>query len=248
MTAVRTYRVRIGDIDWKVRSLGTRTGEAPPIVMVPGLGAGNYLLPHARELAGARQVLVPDMPGFGRTRGPERLRSVDQFADALLAFIAVEAGGVADLIGNSFGTQIVLAAAQRAPDAVRRVVLIGPTFDAKARTFPRVLGRWLRIATKEPPSLALSLLYSYAQCGVRTPWLALRAGLDDAPEQRIAYVPHPILLIRGCDDWIAPAEWVRQLAVLAARAEVAEVPDTAHTVDYAAPRSAAELTRAFLGS
>jgi pimeloyl-ACP methyl ester carboxylesterase len=240
------YRVTVDDTVWNVRALGQPAPSLPTIVMVAGLGSGEYLLPHAEELADSRHILVPDMPGFGHSRGPRRLRTVDEFAEALLTFLDAEAGGCADLIGNSFGTQVVLAAAARRPSAARRVVLVGPTFDRSARSYPRTLARWLAIATKEPPALGLSLARSCLQSGLRTPALALRAAMNDLPEQRIQQMRCPVLIVRGAADRIAPMPWVRELQERAPDAHIAEVAGAAHTVDYAAPRQLAALTRRFL--
>jgi pimeloyl-ACP methyl ester carboxylesterase len=243
----RERRVPVGATRWKIRELGDPGGGRPTVVMVAGLGSGEYLLPHAVRLAATRYVLLPDMPGFGRTRGPRRLRSIEEFRDALVELLDAQVPLPVDLIGNSFGTQIVIAAAARRPEIVRRVVLIGPTFDVAARSVRRMVPRWLKITPKEPPALALSLARSYAQCGVRTPVLAFRAGLRDAPEERIAKLRQPILLVRGAEDRIAPREWLETLRERAHDAQIAEVPNVAHTVDFAAPEAIAKLTTRFLG-
>jgi pimeloyl-ACP methyl ester carboxylesterase len=234
-----------GQHEWFIRDLGDDDSDQPDVVFVAGLGSGEYLLPHASLLARSRHVLVPDMPGFGRTTTPQRLRSVQQYADALVELLSAETTAPVDLLGNSFGTQIVLAAAARHPNLVRRIVLVGPTFDAARRSYPRALARWLRIAPVEPPKLALTLAKSYWRCGIRTPALAFRAAMRDRPEERIAEVPHRILLIRGSEDHIAPAYWLDDLARRAPDAEVAEVKGVAHTVDFAAPRAIAALTEEF---
>ncbi|HVV75445.1 MAG TPA: alpha/beta hydrolase [Mycobacteriales bacterium] len=218
----------------------------PTAVFVAGLGSGDYLCRHAELLADERRVLLPDMPGFGRSRTSHRLRTVEEFAAALLEMLRSETSGPVDLVGNSFGTQIALAAADASPEAVRRLVLIGPTFDASARSYPHMLGRWLLTAPIEPPSLAVSLLRSYLKCGVRTPALAFRAGMRDRPEERIERVSHPILLIRGVRDRIAPRPWLEDLQRQSTNVEIAEVPRTAHTVDFAAPEAAARLVADFL--
>lgn len=232
---------------WLVREFGPACPpERPAVIFVAGLGSGEYLNPHAERLATTRRVFVPDMPGFGDTRGDRRLRSVEEFADALLELIPEITGPPVDLLGNSFGTQVVLAAAARQPEWVRRMILIGPTFDREARRMWRILPRWLAISPAEPPALAASLARSYAKCGVRTPYLAFRAALHDRPEDRISGLPHPILLIRGSKDRIAPRAWLQDLSSRAPAVQVAEVPGVAHTVDFAAPQRAAALTAAFL--
>jgi pimeloyl-ACP methyl ester carboxylesterase len=246
MTAQCVLRtVRAGEYRWSIRELAAAHDTAPTVVLVPGLGSGEYLLPHAERLATSRRVLVPDMPGFGHTRGPRRLRAVAEFGSTLVELVRAEADGVVDLIGNSFGSQVVLAAAGQAPELVRRIVLIGPTFDSAARTYRQVLSRWLLIAPREPPALAVSLARSYLKCGVRTPLFALQAAMRDRPEDLVATLPHPILLVRGSNDRIAPRRWLEDLQQRAADARIAEVPDTAHTVDFAAPEAAARLTSSF---
>ncbi|HVW82284.1 MAG TPA: alpha/beta hydrolase [Mycobacteriales bacterium] len=246
MTGCSERSVQHGRHQWLVRELGTAGKTAAEAIMVPGLGSGEYLLPHAELLARSRRVLIPDMPGFGATPAPQRLRTIEEYGDALVELITGEATEPVDLLGNSFGTQIALCAAQMRPDLVRRLVLVGPTFDARARSYAHSLGRWLLTAPIEPPSLALSLARSYLKCGVRTPALAFRAAMKDRPEDRIAGLPHPILLVRGCRDRIAPGRWLRDLAGRAQHAEIAELPGVAHTVDYAAPARIAAITEAFL--
>ena len=244
---VLTRRLHIEQTSWLVRELAPPTAsDAPPAVFVPGLGSGEYLLPHACLLARSRTVFVPDLPGFGASRGPRRLRTVEQFADSLLELTDGLADRPVDLVGNSFGTQVALGAATRQPAAVRRLILIGPTFDRAARTYPRMLARWLTVMPIEPPALGVSLLRSYAKSGVRTPATAFRAGMRDEPERTIATLAHPILLVRGTRDRIAPRAWLEELRQRAAAAEIAEVPRVAHTVDFAAPDRLVELTRQFL--
>jgi pimeloyl-ACP methyl ester carboxylesterase len=244
--AALTRHSHAGTYDWLIRDLGEASSSSPVAVFVAGLGSGDYLLRHAEILAARRRVLLPDMPGFGHSRGPARLRTVAEFAAALGALLREQVGAPADVIGNSFGTQIALALAESEPDAVRRLVLIGPTVDRRARSYRKVLARWLRTAPIEPPSLSVSLARSYLQCGVRTPALAFHASMKDRPEERVSNISHPILLVRGGRDAIAPRAWLEELQRQAAQAEIAEVPDAAHTVDYSAPKQVAALVTEFL--
>ena len=98
----------------------------------------------------------------------------------------------------------------------------------------------------EPPALALSLARSYAMSGVRVPWLAFRAGMQDTPEAKVAALRQPILLIRGKRDTIAPRSWLEELRRCGRDVQIAEVPKAAHTVDFAAPEQTAALVKAFL--
>jgi len=75
-------------------------------------------------------VLEPDLPGHGRSAGAP-LASVEALADWLLALLDVAGVGAAALVGHSMGSLIALEAAARAPQRVRRLVLVGTAFPMK---------------------------------------------------------------------------------------------------------------------
>ncbi|UTY59760.1 alpha/beta fold hydrolase [Massilia sp. erpn] len=75
-------------------------------------------------------VLAVDLPGHGRSKGAAK-RSVEELADWLVALL--DAAGVlrAALIGHSMGSLIALEAAQRAPQRVSHLALLGSTYPMK---------------------------------------------------------------------------------------------------------------------
>ncbi len=75
-------------------------------------------------------VLALDLPGHGRSGGAP-LASIEAMADWLLALL--DAAGVrqATLIGHSMGSLIALEAAQRAPQRVAKVALVGTAYPMK---------------------------------------------------------------------------------------------------------------------
>jgi pimeloyl-ACP methyl ester carboxylesterase len=77
-----------------------------------------------------RAVLVPDLPGHGRSDGPA-LASVEACADWLLALL--DAAGIerAALVGHSMGSLIALEVAARLGERARRLVLLGPAYPMK---------------------------------------------------------------------------------------------------------------------
>jgi len=99
-------------------------GAGPPIVLLHGLGgmASNWRLV-APELAGERRVIVPELPGHGGSAPLEDARSVDPYADAVLAVADAEDAAPAPWVGHSFGGLVGLRAAMSRPDAVTGLVL-----------------------------------------------------------------------------------------------------------------------------
>ena len=58
------------------------------------------------------------------------------------------------------------------------VVLVGPTMDPQARTWPRVLARWLRNSVYEQPSMVPLNAADYRDAGSRRVLAAFRLATD----------------------------------------------------------------------
>jgi pimeloyl-ACP methyl ester carboxylesterase len=74
-------------------------------------------------LAARHRVLVPDLPGHGRSSPLPEARDVDDLADAVLGITDAEEIRGAVWIGHSLGGVVALRAAVLRPDAVRGIVL-----------------------------------------------------------------------------------------------------------------------------
>ena len=101
-------------------------GSGPTMVLVHGLG-GSHLnwLAVGPALAARARVLAPDLAGFGRTPLAGRSAHVRANAQLLDRFIDVVAEGPAILIGNSMGGLLAMMEAERQPEKVTRLVLVG---------------------------------------------------------------------------------------------------------------------------
>ncbi|TMA50608.1 MAG: alpha/beta hydrolase [Deltaproteobacteria bacterium] len=101
-------------------------GSGPTMVLVHGLG-GSHLnwLAVGPALAARARVLAPDLAGFGRTPLAGRSAHVRANAQLLDRFIDAVAEGPATLIGNSMGGLLAMMEAERQPEKVTRLVLVG---------------------------------------------------------------------------------------------------------------------------
>src|SRR5262249_18503799 len=94
-------------------------GDGPPPVLLPCFGAfGTYMLPLARELSGSFTVLVPDLPGQGRSESRPGLRSVSALAGALEAWLDAARLEQPAFVANSLGCQVVTEVAVREHERV----------------------------------------------------------------------------------------------------------------------------------
>jgi pimeloyl-ACP methyl ester carboxylesterase len=99
-------------------------GSGPPVVLVHGLGGmGTNWRLVAPALAAERRVIIPDLPGHGRSDPLAEAETLAPFADAVLAVLAAEAALPAPWIGHSLGGLIGLEAAANRPEAVTGLLL-----------------------------------------------------------------------------------------------------------------------------
>lgn len=101
--------------------------DAPPVVLVHGLGATNAsMLPLISALSRDFHVLAPDLPGHGGTQAKGTAHAAEHLGAWLLAFLRETCDQPAVLVGNSLGGRTALEAALRSPYEVRGLVLLCP--------------------------------------------------------------------------------------------------------------------------
>jgi pimeloyl-ACP methyl ester carboxylesterase len=223
--------------------------DAPDVVCVHGLGCSHrYFLPFARTLAPAARVVAPDLPGFGRTKGPPDALDVRGLSRALADWLRVTGRKGAVLVANSTGCQVVVDMAVHAPELLGPVVLNGPTIDRDARTAARQAARLLMDSRFEPPSLGLVIAGDWLRCGVRRFQATLAHMLADPIERKLPLVAFPAIVARGERDPIVLHEWAKEVAELLPFGRLVEVPGAGHTLNYSAPEELAQVTRELLDS
>lgn len=222
-------------------------GAGQPVVLIHGSGPGvsayaNWRL-NMGPLSASRRVLAPDILGFGYTESPLGLEfSMERWLAHLTGFIDALKLGPVDIVGNSFGGALALALAARAPERVRRLVLMG----AAGIEFPLTDG--LDRVWGYQPSLAemrgLIEIFSYDATRatddlVRMRYLAsVRPGVQErfaalfpVPRQRwvsalatgereIAAIDKPALILHGREDRVIPPANAERLFRLLPKAEL----------------------------
>ena len=102
-----------------------RRGTGRPLLLVHGLGGSRRSFdPITSALAAEREVIAPDLPGFGATPPLRGELSIATLADALERFLVEQDLEGVDCAGSSMGARLVLELARRGK--VGAVVALDP--------------------------------------------------------------------------------------------------------------------------
>lgn len=225
----------------------------PRLLLVPGIGLGPEAWQSTlRHLGDRLSAQVEALPGYGLPAdGHEDLRPevLAERLGAVLDGAGASPGEPSVLVGHSASCQVVVHAAGCRPDRVRGLVLIGPTTDPRASTWPRLAARWLATARHEDPRQVPALVKQYHRTGLSSMRRAMDAARHDRIEVALAATSCPVLVVRGLHDRICPPIWSEQVAGAAtagARSDAVTLPRGGHMVPLTRGRLVAEEIREFL--
>lgn len=222
-------------------------GPGPPVVMLHGLAVSHrYLLPTARRLAARRHVVVPDLPGFGRSGKPAEAYDVHQHAVTLAAWLDHRGFDRVAVVGHSFGAEVAARLAVIRPDAVAALVLAAPTSDPAARSRRGLIGRWLADTLVEQPWQAPVLGRDVWDA---KPWRVLATvghSVRNRIEDDLVRLPVRPLVLGGRLDPVAPARWRAEVTALTGGTSVT-VDEAAHNVLTTSPHRCAAAIDTFVG-
>lgn len=119
MSGMPQIQVGASTIHYEQRGAGD-----PPVVLVHGFPLdGRVFDDQLRSLSGTHRVIVPDLPGFGRSSAAGDF-TIASLADDLRAFLAQIEAVPCVLAGLSMGGYIALEFARRHPSDLRGLMLI----------------------------------------------------------------------------------------------------------------------------
>lgn len=162
-------------------------GHGEPVLFVHGLGSqAASWLPTAEALSDEFALLVPDLPGFGRSSKPPASYEPAFFVDALVGLLEERGIEATHVVGTSLGGHIALELALRHPERVHRTVAVAPggVPPADFEGTP-ALARYTEILEAETEDQIVTILED-----VRAEDAAPRQHVRD-PAEILAYVQSP---------------------------------------------------------
>jgi pimeloyl-ACP methyl ester carboxylesterase len=274
-TLLRGFEPRVASVDG-VRTRYFVGGQGPPIVVVHGLGgaAVNFTL-LAPLLARRHRVLIPDLPGHGKTEPLERADDLTAYADHVAALAELEGMFPAPLIGYSMGGVIALRLAVSRPKSVTALALVAAagivSVSRRAEIWLAVTGalrpaqimtrfrgtfarrprlRWLPFGlwgAVDPPALAPEGVLGFLEGPSQHTdvGMAGRALLRDDPRPDLDHVRCPVLLLWGSRDRLVPLVDGFEYA-RRLRAPIRTLPAAGHLLVGEQPHACAEILVDFL--
>ncbi|MFC9061578.1 alpha/beta fold hydrolase [Streptomyces sp. NPDC057074] len=148
---------RLLDVDGK-KIFVAEVGQGAPVLLLHGggpgaSGASNYSR-NIAELAKEFRVIVPDLPGYGRSsKGIDHTDPFGALANGIRGVLDQLDLEKAHFVGNSYGGACALRLALDTPQRVDRMVLMGPGGIGTTRALPTPgLNSLLNYYTGEGPS------------------------------------------------------------------------------------------------
>ena len=251
-------------------------GAGPPVVLIHGIGgAATNWTELAPLLARRRRVLVPDLPGHGRSARLPVLDDLAPLAAHVAAVAEVERASPVAVVGHSMGGLVALRLAVSRPDAVSALVLVETAGISSATqraevalAFAGVLEPMKRLASlrdviagsprlrrlafaywgsDDPAALSPAAVLGLLEgaAGVTDYARAAKAIVKEDPRRQLHLVRSPALLVWGSRDRIVPIADGFEFA-RRLRAPIRTVAGAGHLLTAERPAECADIIERFL--
>ncbi len=250
-------------------------GDGPAVVLLHAFPCdGRMWEPVAADLAAdGYRVLVPDLPGFGRSPSLGGEPDLDAVADAVVDLLADRRIDRCVLGGVSLGGYVAMALLRERADLVSAVMLCDTKATADAPEARQNRERLAAMCLAEPDGtgriLAQAVLPGLLSDASRQsrPEVVARVGgwLDEASADAVAWYQRamaarpdsllvlaglrvPILVLWGEDDELSPLAEQELMTACVAFPESVVVPQAGHLANVERPDEVAAAMKAFLAS
>jgi valacyclovir hydrolase len=233
-------------------------GQGQPVLLMHGwMRVGRDLLSIAKNLADSYQVILPDLPGYGRSVPPYRTYPPDFYqrdAGLMAGFLDKLSLSKVHIMGFSDGGEVALLMPILRPDLCRSVTAWGAVGGfgaemcdhAKEHVLPTRVTNDLRARHPGQNVDAWPAQWTDAFC-------ALIAAGGDVSLSRADQIRCPLLLMLGDQDTLNPVADGRRFITAASRADgIARVFEvfagTGHSIHEQQPDRFLKTVRSFLQS
>lgn len=243
-----------------------KVGTGKPLVILHGWGSSKrVMMPVAQNLAHLRTSYVLDLPGFGDSPEPSRAWNIDDYADAVQAFIQSLGEEKVDVLVHSFGGRITLKLCARefGIEHIDKVLITGGAGMKPKRSLKFYVRKYTAKILKAPFMILPGTLRDKAMSWLRSTSLWKSLGSSDYSklsgvmretfvksvtehlESTLPKIPHEILLIWGRNDDATPVYQGQRIEKGIKNAALVVVEDAGHYAFLDKPKQFARIAEAF---
>jgi pimeloyl-ACP methyl ester carboxylesterase len=269
ITLARPYGPLVVDV-WEPRT----PTDVAPILLIHGWGAsGFYWHETAQNLAATARVIVPDLPGTGRSLPVRTPRNLFDLVAALLELLDALKLERVQVIGHSMGGALALLLADAQPARVERLVLTSTCFflNEKQRQIYQTIMKFTFMTMRFRPTWLADLpgmtqltatryfyrvpkdtamlrrgFLDYLQLDYATAVACANDASDPAIPATGTRLRVPVLLIACRQDQVMPVENVEYTANLIPDCTVRWIDECGHLPMVEKPEEYIEMLRDFL--
>lgn len=245
-----------------------RTGTGKPLLILHGWGSeSKVMLPIANSLADIRTCYLLDLPGFGQSAEPPVAWSVDDYTDAVEAFIQTHfKNEKLDLFVHSFGARVAIKLLNRdhATSTFDKIIFTGAAGLKPKRKLIYYLRKYSAKALKLPFVLLPNPLRDKGLNRLRKSALWKKLGSSDYQQLTgnmretfvktvtefldpfIPTIEHEILLLWGENDQSTPLDQAKRLDKALKQSALITINDAGHYAFLEKPSEFISIMRAYL--
>jgi pimeloyl-ACP methyl ester carboxylesterase len=247
-------------------------GKGPTLVLLHGFGADESCwLKLAPRLRQNFSLVIPDLPGFGKSENPEKLTfAIEAQASRLAAFLDEIDVRSCILAGNSMGGYLAAALAARDHERIHALWLLAPlgvrsvapgellsAVDAgdssyfEARSVREYCDRVIPMLYAKIPWIPSPLAYTLAHQAMArkdiAPKMLREARFDSEPLESVAQrVRQPVLIIWGANDRVVNPEGLPALESVLANSDSLVLNPCGHLPMLECPEESARAFSEFI--
>jgi len=242
-------------------------GEGKALVILHGWGSNRrVMMPIAKQLSHLRSCYVLDLPGFGDSNEPAQAWSIDDYADAVEAFISMLPDDHVDMLVHSFGGRIILKLLTRknGKQIIQKVLITGGAGMKPKRSWKYYVKKYTAKTLKAPFVILPQPLNDKALNWLRTTALWKSLGSSDYSqlsgvmrgtfvksvneylEECLPEITHEILLLWGRNDDATQIYQAERIEQGIKHAALVVIEDAGHYAFLDKPKQFATIAEAFL--